>query len=86
MNSSSQQTPANGAVPSSTNHFRNIGDIAAATDALEERDDVVKAEGDNEQQEDEEGLEHPVEQIESLCMECGENVSPYRCCIDMKLC
>lgn len=71
--------------------FRPIGEAAAATDALKSQDDDdVQMQVDNtagagaaagtgavqsEQQDDGEPLEHPVEEIESLCMQCGENVS-----------
>lgn len=67
--------------------FRPIGEAAAATDALKAEDDEQMQVDSNagavagqqqqqqEKNDDDEPLEHPVEEIESLCMQCGENVS-----------
>jgi hypothetical protein len=70
--------------------FRPIGEAAEATDALKDGNragDKDSEEGmqvdaatrqqqqDNDANDDGEQLEHPVEEIESLCMQCGENVS-----------
>lgn len=67
-----------------TTAFRPIGDAAAATDALKSEDDAQMqvdnagvATGQEQSQQDGddgEALEHPVDEIESLCMQCGENV------------
>lgn len=68
--------------------FRPIGDAAAATDALKDEDDQMQVDNtaviagqeqkqqkqNNDENDDGEPLEHPVEEIESLCMQCGENV------------
>lgn len=69
--------------------FRPIGEAAAATDALKGDDDEdaqMQVEGQQEKQarvkaDNDEELEHPVESIESLCMQCGENVSCTFCCL-----
>jgi hypothetical protein len=50
--------------------FRTIGSLASGTADLPD-DDVQR----EREQEEGEGLEHPVQQIESLCMNCQENVS-----------
>ncbi|KAK9899759.1 zf-ZPR1-domain-containing protein [Cystobasidium minutum MCA 4210] len=59
--------------------FRPIGDIAAAADALKGDEDAEQMQVEDGQQSKElktsndEELDHPVESIESLCMQCGEN-------------
>lgn len=69
--------------------FKPIGDIAEAADALHSDDEQEtlnkndngeqsqQQEGKAGNEDDDEQLEHPVEVIESLCMECGENVRLY---------
>jgi hypothetical protein len=60
---------------SSNNLFRPIGDIAVNTDAQPEVDDNdARLQDDQPQFELGEGEEREVQQIESLCMECGEQV------------
>lgn len=58
--------------------FRPIGEAAAAADALKAEDEQMQVDntaGEKQQEEvdDGEALEHPVEEIESLCMQCREN-------------
>ena len=53
---------------SSNENFPSIGALAERTDALEERDDQA----DPTQTGDDE--ERPLQEIESLCMSCGEQV------------
>lgn len=63
--------------------FRPIGDIAAAADALKGDEDAEQMQVEDGQQSKElktsndEELDHPVESIESLCMQCGENVGIF---------
>jgi len=47
--------------------FPKIGQVAEKTDALEDRDISEQTEGDDDG-------DRPVEEIESLCMNCGEQV------------
>jgi len=72
-----------------SNAFRSIRDMADATDAIPGDDDreaskrrkiqtdtdgqQVNAAVDQDMGDNDEQLEHPVEEIESYCMECGEN-------------
>lgn len=57
------------------NLFRKIGDLAAATDAQDEVDDDDVRLTENPTFDHTEGDEREVQQIESLCMNCHENVS-----------
>jgi hypothetical protein len=60
---------------SSNELFKPIGEIASQTDALPEvPDDDVRLQNDGAQPDSQEGEEREVQQIESLCMECGEQV------------
>lgn len=47
--------------------FPKIGQVAEKTDALEDKDILEQTEGDDDG-------DRPVEEIESLCMNCGEQV------------
>lgn len=47
--------------------FPKIGQVAEKTDALEDKDISEQTEGDDDG-------DRPVEEIESLCMNCGEQV------------
>lgn len=51
--------------------FKTIGSLAAGTNDLPDDDAQRRRE-----QEEGEGQEHPVQQIESLCMQCQQNVCP----------
>lgn len=62
----------------SNNLFPTLGDVAARTDALKEVDDndarlAEDAPGMFEQQE---GEEKEMQEIESMCMRCHDNVCP----------
>jgi zinc finger protein len=60
---------------SSNELFKPIGEIASQTDALPEvPDDDVRLQDDGAQPDFQDGEEREVQQIESLCMECGEQV------------
>lgn len=64
---------------SSTNAFRPIGEMAQAADAMPDGDSDDNIDNDNsDSQQQHYGTEdHPVEVIESLCMQCGENASGF---------
>jgi len=47
--------------------FPKIGQVAEKTDALEDKGISEQTKGDDDE-------DHPVEEIESLCMNCGEQV------------
>jgi len=51
----------------SNEFFPKIGQVAEKTDALEDKDISERTEGDDDG-------DRPVEEIESLCMNCGEQV------------
>ena len=51
----------------SNEFFPKIGEVAEKTDALEDK-------GIPEQIREDDDEDHPVEEIESLCMNCGEQV------------
>ena len=62
------------------NAFKPIGEAAEATDALQDIDDnddgnIVDGDHDGIQEGTYGTEDHPVEVIESLCVQCGENVS-----------
>ena len=51
----------------SSEFFPKIGEVAEKTDALEDNDISEQTKGDDDE-------DHPVEEVESLCMNCGEQV------------
>lgn len=52
--------------PKSNGFFPKIGEVAEKTDAIEDKDVLQQTKEDDE--------DRPVEEIESLCMNCGEQV------------
>lgn len=65
------------------NLFPSLGDIASRTDALKEvdDDDARLAEGAPGQYEQQEGEEKEMQEIESMCMRCHDNVCHLPCTI-----
>ena len=52
--------------------FPKIGEVAERTDALEDKDIPEQTKGDDDE-------DRPVEELESLCMTCGEQVRDRAC-------